>query len=482
MLLRRFYDDNLAQASYLVGCAATGEAIVVDPNLDAAQYVAAAEAEGLRITHVTETHIHADFVSGSAILARRTDAQLLLSGEGGSDWQYSASARAGATLLRDGDSFVVGNIRFDTLHTPGHSPEHLSFVMTDTRATSRPMGALTGDFIFVGDVGRPDLLERAARQAGTMEGSARQLFASLQKFRALPDYLQLWPGHGAGSACGKALGAVPSTTVGYEKIANWAFGIADEDEFVRTVLAGQPESPRYFATMKRINKEGSGRAVADLLPLQLPATDASAMLADRNAVLIDVRPAPAFTAAHTKGAISIPFNRSFARWVGEFVAYDRDIVLIVDDTNTALLGSMVRDLALIGFDRVVGYLSAEQLLAGARESGTLDRVPQLSATALVQAVESGDAAVVDVRSNVEFASGHLPGAINIPMGELDARSIEVPRERPVVLHCQSGARSAIAVSVLRARGFENAMNLTGGINEWRHEKLPVETGTDAGAT
>ena len=244
MLLERFYDDKLAQASYLVGCAATGEALVIDPHRDVAQYVRAAEAEGLRITHVTETHIHADFVSGSRELAQRTGATLLLSAEGGSDWQYAFAREAGAVLLRDNDVFRVGNIAVRVLHTPGHTPEHLSFMITDTASTDRPMGVFTGDFVFVGDVGRPDLLERAAKMRGTMEVGARALYRSLQAFKRLPDYLQLWPGHGAGSACGKSLGAVPSTTVGYERIANWGFADMTEDRFVEAVLAGQPEPPK----------------------------------------------------------------------------------------------------------------------------------------------------------------------------------------------------------------------------------------------
>src|SRR6476659_3765655 len=256
MFFRRFYDDQLAQASYLLGCQATGEALVVDPNRHLEPYLRGAEAEGLRITHVTETHIHADFVSGSRELAARAGARLLLSAEGGPEWSYAFARDAGATLLRDGDRFMVGNIRFDVLHTPGHTPEHLSFLVTDTPATDRPMGAITGDFIFVGDVGRPDLLEKAARVAGTMRASAHALFGSIQRFKQLPDYLQLWPGHGAGSACGKALGAVPSSTLGYERIANWAFTAGSEAEFVKLVLEGQPAPPRYFAVMKRLNRDG----------------------------------------------------------------------------------------------------------------------------------------------------------------------------------------------------------------------------------
>ncbi len=243
MLLRRFYDAKLAQASYLVGCQATGEALVVDPNRDANQYIAAAASEGVRITHVTETHIHADFVSGSRELAARTAARLHLSAEGGPEWQYAFMSEAGAVPLRDGSRLDVGRVRVDVLHTPGHTPEHLSFMITDTAATDRPMGVFTGDFIFVGDVGRPDLLEKAAGAAGTMEAHARRLYASLQRFRQLPAWLQLWPGHGAGSACGKALGAVPQTTLGYESVVNWGLAAASEEEFVRGVLDGQPEPP-----------------------------------------------------------------------------------------------------------------------------------------------------------------------------------------------------------------------------------------------
>ena len=221
MFFRQLYTDHLAQASYLVGCQQTGEALVVDPTRDLDQYLNLAAREGLRITAVTETHIHADFVSGARALAARTGARLYLSGAGPAAWQYAYAAEAGATLLRDGDAFTVGTLRLEVLHTPGHTPEHLSFLLTDTGSAATPMGIFTGDFVFVGDVGRPDLVEKAAGQAGTTEGAARQLYQSLQRFRALPEYLQVWPGHGAGSACGKALGAVPQSTVGYELRTNW---------------------------------------------------------------------------------------------------------------------------------------------------------------------------------------------------------------------------------------------------------------------
>ena len=204
----------------------------------------------MKISHVTETHIHADFVSGARELAAGTGATLLLSDEGGEGWRYAYAPADGAEHLHDGDTFKVGNLVLEAVHTPGHTPEHLSFLLTDTAGADRPMGILTGDFIFVGDVGRPDLLERAAGVAGSMEGAARQLFYSIQRAKSFADYLQIWPGHSAGSACGRALGAVPQSTLGYEKLFNWAFADMSEEEFVSAVLVGQPEAPRYFAEMK----------------------------------------------------------------------------------------------------------------------------------------------------------------------------------------------------------------------------------------
>src|SRR5688572_8202968 len=209
MILKRFYDEKLAQASYLLGCSVTGQALVIDPNRDVEPYMKAAAAERVRITHVTETHIHADFVSGTRELATRTGATMLLSAEGGADWQYGFRADKDVQLLHDGDRFSVGNIKIEVRHTPGHTPEHIIFFVTDGAAADKPIGVVTGDFVFVGDVGRPDLLEKAARVKGTMADSARQLFASLQTFKQLPDYLQIWPGHGAGSACGNGLSSMP---------------------------------------------------------------------------------------------------------------------------------------------------------------------------------------------------------------------------------------------------------------------------------
>lgn len=482
MLLRRFYDDTLAQASYLIGCQATGEAIVVDPNRDVAQYLAAAAAEGVRVTHVTETHIHADFVSGARELAAASGARLYLSAEGGEGWQYGFAKEAGATLVHDGDAIAVGNVRLDVLHTPGHTPEHLTFLVTDRAGADRPMGALTGDFIFVGDVGRPDLLERAAGVAGTMEASARALFASLQRFKTLPDYLQLWPGHGAGSACGKALGAVPQTTLGYERLFNWALVVEDEGEFVSAVLAGQPEPPAYFARMKRVNRDGP----APLGALPHPALVGVDALDDalrRGDTVIDTRGVDDFAARHVPGTLNVPRNRSFSAWAAALTPEGGAILLVADDDASA--AAAARDLALVGVDGARGYVSSATIAKWAeRHGGGLGSLPQTDVRALAATLDAGAAPLVlDVRGKAEWDAGHLPGAVHIPLAELAARAGELPRERPIAVHCQGGTRSVIASSVLRAKGVMDVTNVRGGYSEWARLGLPTvseEAGVSAG--
>ena len=478
MILKRFYDEKLAQASWLVGCAATEQALIIDPNRDAEQYVAAADDEGLRITHVTETHIHADFVSGTRELAARTGATAYLSDEGGPDWQYGWTADD-TVLLRDGDRFMVGNVRVDVMHTPGHTPEHLCFVITDTAGADRPMGVLTGDFVFVGDVGRPDLLERAAGIAGTMETGARQLHRSIQRFRDLPDFVQIWPAHGAGSACGKSLGAVPQSTLGYEKLFNWAFGIDDEEAFVQAVLAGQPEPPKYFAEMKRINRDGPA-VLGGFHPPPRRRDEALAEALRAGATVVDIRPAVEFSNGHVPGTISIPLNRSFNTWAGWLVPYDRDFFLFAASGEAERrLEEAVRDLAFVGLDRIAGWFGPGALaLHGAAQ--LLQTTPQMTPAELYERFDTGEVEVVDVRGQTEWSAGHLPGVRNIPLGLLPDHAAELPRDRPIVLHCQSGGRSNIAASVLQAHGFDNVINLQGGYRQWSEEGRPVERGEAAG--
>ena len=468
MILERFYDDGLAQASYLVGAETSGEALVIDPLRDLEPYLTAASNEGLRITHVTETHIHADFLSGARDLVRHTGARLLLSAEGGPDWQYRFSPTERAELLRDGDSFMVGEVRVDVRHTPGHTPEHLIFLVTDTAAADRPVGVFTGDFIFVGDVGRPDLLERAANMTGTMEASARALFRSIRLMREYPEYLQLWPGHGAGSACGKALGALPSTTLGYERLFNWAFQMTDEEEFVRTVLAGQPEAPRYFGRMKLLNRDG----LATLPRGVLERDDAATLerVGDPGTIVIDTRSSQAFAESFIPGTINIPAGRSFTTWAGSLLSPDRDLALIVDSERQAR--SLGRELSLIGLDRLIVWAGPEAFDAWQAAGCKLDRGRSITAQELASLKE---AEVVDVRAESEWNAGHIPGARHVFLGDLPEAAGELPRDRPLVVSCQGGTRSSIAASLLRARGFSNVINFAGGFADWQRNGLPVDT-------
>ena len=480
MYFQRFYDAKLAQASYMIGCQRTGDAVVVDPNRDVQQYIDAAAREGLRITHVTETHIHADFVSGSRELAERTGALLLLSDEGDADWKYVYAADANARLLKDGDAFMVGNIRLEVVHTPGHTPEHISFIVTDTPAGAGPWGILTGDFVFVGDVGRPDLLEKAVGVKGTMEAAARTLFRSLERFRALSDHVQVWPGHGAGSACGKDLGAVPSTTVGYEKLANWGVATIDEAEFVRMVLAGQPEPPRYFAEMKRINKEGPRILRGLPRPTRLSARALDALLRDGE-VVVDTRSAAEYAAGHVPGTLNIPLTGSFTTWAGWLLAYDRDVYLLVDDAACPqCVHTAVRDLAMIGLDRVVGVVGTDALDAWTTAGRALATIAQATPAEAAAMVARGEATVVDVRGSAEWEACHLPGVQNVPVGYLAQRLDELPKDLPLIVHCQGGSRSAIAASVLQANGVRNVLNLVGGFAAWKQDGLP--TTCDDGAS
>lgn len=471
MLFKRYYDETLAQASYLIGCQASGEAVVVDPLRDADLYVTAAAEEGVRITHVTETHIHADFASGSRELAHRTGAQLLLSGEGGPDWLYGFAEADGARILRDGDEFRIGNVRVRAIHTPGHTPEHLSFLVVDGAATDEPMGILTGDFVFVGDVGRPDLLEKAAGVSGTMEAGARQLFQSLKRLEGLPDHLQIWPGHGAGSACGKALGAVPMSTLGYERRVNWAFQHEDEAGFVEAVLADQPEPPRYFAEMKRMNRDGPvilghapepGHLGPDLLQRAL----------DQGDPVVDIRSRDAFAGGHVPGTLSIPLNRAFTNWAGWLLPYDEPIYLVAE--GLAHARDAVRDLSLIGIDQVHGFFGAEVLEQWEGRFGSLQSARTVPVEEARSMVDQG-ALLLDVRARTEVEAGRPAGSHHLHLGYLEREMERIPSDGMVLVSCESGGRSAIAQSVLLAQGRE-AVNVSGGYQAWARAGLPVERG------
>lgn len=470
MLLKRFYDDKLAQASYLIGCQAAGEALVVDPNRDARQYVQAAADEGLSIRYVSETHIHADYLSGSRELARWSGATLLLSGDGPPEWQYSFAEEDGARIVCDGDEVELGRVRIRVMHTPGHTPEHISFLITDGAASSEPMGLLTGDFLFVGDVGRPDLLEKAAGVAGTKEEGARLLYRTLTRFRALPPWLQVLPGHGAGSACGKALGSVPSSTLGYEHLANWAFQCGSEEEFIDAVLRDQPEPPTYFAEMKRLNREGPPLLGELPVPPRMDPTGLADLL-EHGAVVVDTRDRYRFEAGQVPGTLNIPLNRSFPNWCGWLLPYDRPVYLLADGVGDAR--EAARDLALIGIDRSAGYFDGEALAHWADGRGGLEKNPAWDWERAERAVAEDGATLLDVRNLAEWNEGHAPTAVHTHLGMLRGLVGELRRDRPVLVYCKSGGRSAIGTSLLRAAGLPDVHNVEGGMDERARLGLPV---------
>ncbi len=469
MLLRMIYDDSLAQAAWLLGCQRTGEAIIVDPERDIDRYVTAAAREGLRITAVAETHIHADFLSGARELAEKTGATVFVSDEGDASWKYGwLKQKVGGgsyahRLLRDGDTFKVGGLEFKALHTPGHTPEHLCFLVTDRGGgATEPIGLLSGDFLFVGDLGRPDLLETAAGIEGAAKPSAQRLYRSLEVIRSLPEWVQVWPAHGAGSACGKALGAVPQSTVGYERRFNAALQSAtSEAAFVDFILAGQPEPPLYFARMKRENRDGpavlgSLPSPPELTPKELAGIDG------RTTAIIDTRSWDAFRAGHVPGALVHPLGKSFVADVGSMVSEGEPIVLIVEPSRRE---EAVRMLVRIGLDSVRGWFDPAKMEEYRRAGGRLVPSTELDIQQAESFFSSPSAYLLDVRRADEYAAGNIAGAHQVSHTRLLAHLDSLPRDRQIYVHCRSGARSARAVALLERHGFQ-ATNLGGGYLAW----------------
>ncbi|MGM0896462.1 MAG: MBL fold metallo-hydrolase [Bacillota bacterium] len=464
MLLKYFYDSNLAQASYMVGCQQSKEAVVIDPARDISEYLEAAADEGLKIIGSLETHIHADFVTGSRELAAREGATMYLSDEGPAEWKYQNLENIPHQLVKEGDRITVGNLVFTVLHTPGHTPESISFTLIDGGIPAdEPMGIFTGDFVFVGDVGRPDLLEKAAKMEGTAESGAKQMFESLKKFKQLPDHMQLWPGHGAGSACGKALGAVPSSTVGYEKKYNWALQFEDESDFSKELLAGQPEPPTYFAVMKHVNKVGQP-LIKELPPVrQLTSVAEMEALIEEGVQVIDARAAGQYADKHIPGTINIPFNSSFTNWSGWLVDYNRPLSLIIRSEE---IEEVEKALQSVGIDQLASYLDARLI---EESEGDFGSYPSIRPAEAKQLLDDEKVNLIDVRNASEWNEGHIEGAQHIMLGNLMEHLDEVPTDKPVVVQCGSGVRSAIGVSVLKSGGFEEVLNLTGGYAQWQTE-------------
>ena len=472
MFVKRFFEPLVAQASYLIGCVAAGEAIVIDPNRDVDQYLDAARhkrpAHRPRHRDAHPRRLRVGLArAGAAGPARRCISPTRAT----ADWKYDVRQRRPARspwrrLL------PIGNVQVQVMHTPGHTPEHLTFLITDGAAADQPIAAVTGDFVFVGDVGRPDLLERAAHIEGTMEVGARTLWKSLQPFdaaaRLAADLAR--PRRRVGVRQGHQRRAAHHPRLR----APLQLGVPGEDRGrVRaSVLAGQPEPPKYFATMKRVNKEGPAILGGFRAPRRLDDHVLEDLL-KQHALVVDTRPAGEYAMEHLPGTINIPLNSQFVTWAGWLVPYSADLYLIVDSATARRMEEVVRALALIGIDRVAGYFGTEAIGRAAEHGALLGTVPQITADRLAPMLGSKEAVVIDVRSRNEWDEGHIPEAKHIPLGYLSDRLAEVPSNRPVVVQCQAGVRSAIAASLLRSLGRTNVTNLVGGFVAWHGEGLPV---------
>lgn len=457
MFLKQITDPALAQNAYLIGCQRTGEAIIIDPERDVDRYLTIARENDFKLTAVADTHIHADYLSGSRELIENHGLQGYLSKEGGKDWQFEwAQSLPKVSLLSDDDVFQIGNIQIQAYLTPGHTPEHLSFLVTDLGGgADQPIALLSGDFIFVGDVGRPDLLESAAGQAGQMEPSARQLFQSLINTRQLPGFLQILPAHGAGSACGKSLGAIPTSVMDYERRYNSAFKLAlsgNEEAFVKTILSGQPEPPLYFARMKRNNRSGPALLENGKIPepKRITASELSAWISKPDHTLLDLRKnRDDFMLQHLTGSLFAPYSGShFSTVAGSYVSEDDKILLLVEHEKD--IAPAVRELIRIGLDQVVAWIPVDEALAS---GNAVTSIPRISTRELNQHLaENPSAKVLDVRNKTEFEEAHIKDASHIAHTRLAAPNSQIPKAKQLYVHCGSGLRAAIASAFIAKQG------------------------------
>ena len=454
MYFEQFYLGCLAHASYLFG--SEGEAVVVDPQRDIEIYLEAAQKQQLQIRHIFETHLHADFVSGHKELAARTGATIYIGEAAGATFPHVA--------VGDGFELRVGKLRIDVLETPGHTPESICLVLTDEEKSPAPWAVLTGDTLFIGDVGRPDL-----STTHTPQQLAGLLYDSLHtKLLALPNDVQVYPAHGAGSLCGRNMRAERSSTIGTERLTNYALQIKGRDEFIRQMTTNLPARPEYFLEDAAINRAGAA-SLADLPELTpIPAAELKSMI-ERGAIVLDVRPADQFAAAHVPGSINIALSGQFASWAGAVLGTTARLVL-VGETPEQIHEARMR-LARVGIEDVTGYL--EGGIEGWKRAGfPLAQLPQITVQELSGQLQSGGLQVLDVRREGEWQAGHIGGADWYPLDRFKAALPQLEQNAPVAVHCKSGYRSMIACSLLQRAGY-NVINVIGGFDAWQQAKLPV---------
>ncbi|HEX7681623.1 MAG TPA: MBL fold metallo-hydrolase [Thermoanaerobaculia bacterium] len=440
MHFQHFYLACLAHASYLI--ADGGEAVVVDPQRDVDQYVEAAQRLGVTIKYVIETHLHADFVSGHRELSARGGAEIVFGARANAAFPHRA--------VQDGEVLRVGGLELQAIETPGHTPESISWLVSEN---GQPSKLMTGDTLFIGDVGRPDL---AGSRGFTTEQMASMLYDSLRtKILTLPDDVEVWPAHGAGSACGKNISSDTYSTIGTQRRTNWAMQPMTREEFIETLTAGLAAPPRYFPRDAELNRMGPG-VLSEISAAPLPRESLNP-----NALILDVRDAEAFGRRHIAGAINIGLDGNFASWCGTLLPFDAPIVIVADDGVSA--SQSVMRLARVGIEDIAGCITSLDGFATAS-------LPQLTVRDL------DDIAVLDVRRRAEFWEGHVTAAVNVPLDELPDRLSEIDRDRPLAVICAGGYRSSIAYSLLARAGFMNVMNVQGGTDEWmRNIQLNIQS-------
>ena len=460
MKFQRFEVPGLSHYSYILGAA--GKAVVVDPQRDVDTYLHYASANDLRISYIIETHIHADYCSGARELAELTGAELWLSAhDEGEEFVYQFPHKD----FRDGEALDLGELRIVAMHTPGHTPEHLSFLVYDTkRSATTPLLMLSGDFLFVGSLGRPDLLGEAAKQK-----LAGQLYDSLhEKIASLPDGLEVHPAHGAGSMCGAGMSDRPQSTLGYERLSNMFFADRDKKVFTEHILSTVPPFPDYYRRMKKVNSTGPQR-VGWEPPRGIAVDDFRKLALDGNHLVIDLRRPEAFGGAHVPNAFNIGQSPIFAMWSAWVVPYDKPILLVGDASTD--YDAARRSLVRVGLDQVEGFLKGG-MTAWVEAGYNLSHVPQISVLQLSD-MARGDTVVLDVRGDAEWSGGHIQGARHIMGGDLPKRTNELPQDAEIYVLCAAGYRSSIATSVLRRAGFRHVTNVDGGMNAWNRQKLPT---------
>jgi hydroxyacylglutathione hydrolase len=459
MFFKQFYLGCLAHASYLIG--SHGEAVVVDPQRDVDQYITEAGTQGLQIKYVVETHLHADFVSGHRELASRTGAQIVFGEKAGATFAHKP--------VRDGDELKVGDITLRILETPGHTPEGISIVVIDPTVSPQPQMVLTGDTLFIGDVGRPDL---AGARGHTAEEMAGMLYDSLHgKLLTLPDEVGVFPAHGAGSMCGRNISKETSSTIGEQRRYNYALKSMAREEFVRMMTTDLPEAPAYFSSDAEINRTGA--APLDQLPRPAGLSPVEVKNAkEKGDLILDVRSSGAFGAGHVPGSLNIGLTGQFASWAGSLIPLGTSIVIVAEDETG--VDEAVTRLARVGIDSVRGYLNGG-IYAWNQAGFETATITQMPVDELHhQIIEEADLQIVDVRRPGEFQSGHAAGARNLTLAHLVEHVAELDAERPTAVICQSGYRSSAGASLLQRLGFRQVFNVVGGTSAWVGAGYPVE--------